>query len=114
MKKEDIIKIYNGMFKFVFIILFVAFLTLYVSNQTGYFEYQQRQNVILTEEKIKQFEIDVKNGVKLDIEKYLEDTKINYNNKTSKLGLFLSNKLGEYFKNGIEKTFKILNEFVKE
>ena len=114
MKKEDVIKLYNGLFKFIFIVLFVAFLTLYISNQTGYFEYQQRQNVILTEEKIKQFEIDVKNGVNLDIEDYLEDTKINYNNKTSKFGLFLSNKLGEYIKIGIEKTFKVLNDFVKE
>lgn len=114
MKKEDKEKIYNGIFKIAFIILSVSFITLYISNSTGYFEYHQRQNVILTDEKIKQFEEDVKNGVNLDLESYLENTKKNYNNKTSKLGLFLSNKIGEYAKKGIEIAFKFLNDFIKE
>ena len=53
MKKEDIEKIYNNIFKFIFIVLSVCFLTLYISNETGYFEYQQRQNVVLTDKKKK-------------------------------------------------------------
>lgn len=114
MKKEDKIKIYNNIFKFFFIVFLVSFITLYISNETGYFEYQQRQNVILTEEKIKQFEEDVKNGVNMDLDSYLESTKKNYNNKTSRLGLFLSNKIGEYAKKGLETTFKVLNDWISE
>ena len=113
MKKEEKEKILNNFFKTIFIILVVAFITLYVSNSTGYFEYYQRQNAILTEEKIKQFEEDIKNGINLDLESYLENTKKNYNNKTSELGLFLSDKIGEYAKNGIEITFKFLNDLIE-
>lgn len=114
MKKEDKLKIYNTIFKFVFIILLVAFLTLYISNETGYFEYQQRQNVVLTDKKIKEFENDIKNGVNLDLESYLENTKKNYNNKASRIGLFVSKKIGEYTKGGIEKTFKFLNDLISD
>lgn len=114
MKKEDKVKIYNNIFKIVFIIFLVSFITLYVSNSTGYFEYHQRQTAILTEEKIKQFENDIKNGINLDLEEYLESTKKNYNNKTSEFGLFLSNKIGEYAKNGIEIIFKFLNDLIQE
>lgn len=114
MKKEDKEKIYIGIFKIVFLILIVSFATLYVSNSTGYFEYTQRQNVILTDEKIKQFEEDVKNGINLDLESYLESTKKNYNNKTSKFGLFISDKIGEYARKSIELTFEFLNDLIQE
>lgn len=114
MKKIDIEKIYNNFFKFIFIILSVSFLTLYISNETGYFEYQQRQNVILTKEKIEKFENDIKNGVNLDLEAYLENTQKNYNNKASKTGLFLSNKIGEYAKDVIETTFKFLSDLIED
>lgn len=114
MKKEDKEKIYNNIFKALFIVFIVSFLTLYISNSTGYFEYYHRQKIILTDEKIKQFEEDIKNGVNLDLESYLESTKQNYNNKASKFGLFISNKIGKYAKSIIEKTFEILNDIFKE
>jgi len=114
MKKEEKVKIYNNFFKIVFIILSVSFITLYISNSTGYFEYHQRQKAVLTEENIKKFEEDVKNGINLDLETYLESTKKNYNNKTSSFGLFLSYKIEEYSKKWIEATFEILSELLGE
>ena len=114
MKKEYIEKIYNNIFKFIFIVLSVCFLTLYISNETGYFEYQQRQTVVLTDKKIKEFEEDVKKGINLDLESYLENSKKNYNNKASRTGLFLSHKIGEYTKTGIEKTFRFLNDLISD
>ncbi|MEG0826152.1 MAG: hypothetical protein RR404_01645 [Bacilli bacterium] len=114
MKNEKKDKIYNNIFKIIFTVLLIAFITLYFSNETGYFEYGQRRKVTLTEEKIKQFEDDVKNGKNIDLEEYLKETTKNYNNKTSKLGLFLSSKIGEYVRNGIETAFNTLNELIKE
>lgn len=114
MKKEEKVKLYNNFFKIIFIILSVSFITLYISNSTGYFEYHQRQNVVLTDEKIKQFEEDVKNGINLDLESYLESTKKNYNNKASGFGLFLSNKIEEYAKASIEVAFEFLSELLSE
>lgn len=107
-------KIYDEVFRIIFIVLLVCFITLYVSNETGYFDYHNRQNVVLTEQKIKEFEEDIKNGVNMDIENYLENSKINYNNNTSRFGLYLSNKLGEVVKSGIEIVVKSLNGAISD
>lgn len=114
MKEKDIEKIYNSIIKFIFIILLIAFIALYISDKTGYYEVNERKKAVLTEEKIKQFEEDIKNGKNVDLETYLENTKVNYNNKTSRLGLFLSDKIGEYVRDGIEVAFGALNEIIKE
>ena len=112
MKKEDREKIYVKIFNFFLIIFLVSFITLYVSNKTGYFEYQQREKVVLTEEKIKQFEEDIKKGANIDLNTYLEDKKQNYNNKTSKLGLYISNKIEGISRSILEGTFNFINDFI--
>ena len=112
MKEKE--KVYCNIIKFIFYILLIAFITLYISNKTGYYEQNERKKTILTEEKIKQFEEDIKNGVKVDLEEYLESTKVNYNNNTSRFGLFLSNKIGEYVRGTIEATFSALEGVVTD
>ena len=93
MKREDKIKIYKKIFKFCFWCFFITFLTLYLSQATGYYEYQQHKKVTFTNEQIEKFEKDVIAGKNVDIESYLEDTTKSYNNKTSKLGYTISNTI---------------------
>ena len=50
----------HRIFKYVFVLAFIAFLTLYLSQATGYYEYENHQKATLTEEQIKQFEQDVR------------------------------------------------------
>lgn len=114
MKKEDRIKLYNKTFKIIFWVLLITFITLYLSQATGYYEYELHQKVVLTEEKIRQFEKDVAEGKNIDIEDYLENTNKNYSNKASSIGYYLSSTIGKYVRIGIEEALKALNKFIGE
>ena len=62
-KKNTLDKIFGR----IILTILVAFTAIYVSEATGYYEYEQHKKVILTEEKIKEFENDVKNGKNINI-----------------------------------------------
>lgn len=114
MKKEDKIKWATNIFKFLFIIFLIIYITLYVSQKTGYYEFEQHQKVALTEEKIKQFEEDVSKGKDIDLEDYIDKTDKSYQNKTSQLGLTISQGIGNSVKAGVEGLFKFLNRMIEE
>lgn len=114
MKREDKIKIYKKIFKFCFWACFVIFLTLYLSQATGYYEYEQHKKVSFTSEQIKKFESDVAAGKNVDLDSYLEDKEKDYSNKTSKLGYNISKAIGQYVKDGLDATFKVLNKAMEE
>ena len=114
MKIEDKEKFFCKTISNAFLLFFIAFITLYISYKTGYYEIGERKKVTLTEEKIKQFEEDIANGKNIDIKDYVGDTKKNYNNNTSRFGLFLSKKIGEYAEASIENTFKFLDKMFQE
>lgn len=114
MKAEDRIKIYNKIFKYVFWLLLITFLTLYFSQSTGYYEFKQQKKVVYTAEQIKKFEADVAAGKDVRIEDYMETTIKDYSNKTSDLGLSLSEAMGDIVKVGIEGFFNAINKMVEE
>ena len=87
------VKLMTKIFRISFIILFAVYLTVYVSNKYGYYEYQKHEQVTLTEEQIKKFEQDVKDGKEIDIENYVTDVNKNYQTKLSQTGLNISNGL---------------------
>ena len=73
--------------KLIGIILLIFFLALYLSSyNTSYYENKN----ILTEDAIKRFEKDLKEGKKINVNNYIEKEK-NYNNKVSTYTLKLSN-----------------------
>lgn len=114
MKTEDRVKIYNRIFKYIFWLLLVTFLTLYFSQATGYYEFKQHKKVIYTAEQIKKFEADVAAGKDVRIEDYMETTNRDYSNKTSDLGLSISETIGDIVKSGIEGFFDTINKMVQE
>lgn len=102
----------NKIFKYLFMTFFFSFLVVYFSELTGYYEYQNHQKKALTEEQIKQFEMDVANGKEVDINKYLVvDTK-NYNNNLSKLTSKLSDGISTLVQSGVEGTFKYISKLI--
>lgn len=113
MKKEDKIKLCNKFFKWFFFVSIMAFLTLYISQATGYYEYSQHKKVSFTAEQIKKFEADVAKGKNVSIEDYLENTNKDYNNKISQMGYFISSTIGNGIRTGIEGTFKALNKLIE-
>lgn len=90
MKTEDKKKLGSKICTKVFMALFVAFLALYLSEKSGYYEYEQHKQTTLTKEKIKQFEKDVALGKNVDIKDYTTEDNINYETKVSKAGLNIS------------------------
>lgn len=102
----------NKFFWYVFLVLFMTFLTLYTAGRAGYYEYTKNQKKVLTEEQIEKFEQDVALGKEIDIENYLV-SKTDFQDRRKRVGLKLSEFIGTYTKIGINKIFKILNNLVE-
>ena len=106
MKSKKIIKL------LVYIIL-IAFFLSYIIEKSGYYEYNLKNKKNLTEEEIKQFEKDVKEGKDIDINNYLKDNKIDYSNKLTKTTSSVSIKLNKYLTKAINNTFDIFGKLIK-
>ena len=74
MKKESI-------FKFILLCFIICFLVILFAGKTGYYEKKLRDNSILTEEQIKKFEEDLKNGKNVDISNYVINENKDYTTK---------------------------------
>ncbi len=102
----------NKVLKFILFSLFAVFITIFLSNEYGYYEYQKAKQVTLTEEQIKKFEEDVKNGKDISIEDYSVNTTKNYQTSLSKAGLNLSNSISKIVKDSVEGFFNSISNII--
>lgn len=105
---------YKRLFHIFIWFLFLSFLVLYFAQAGGYYEDLNNKKASLTEEKIKQFEEDVKNGEEIKVENYVVNIKKDYANKISNFGLFTSKTFAKYFKIGMEKMFGSIDAAVNQ
>ena len=94
----------TNIFKFVLLTLIFIYMTIYVSDRNGYFSYSNYRKSEITEEGIKRFESDIKEGKAIDVESYIEKEK-DYSNSISRLSLDISNRLGNLIRKGIVGLF---------
>ena len=80
----------------ILIVLFFIYLALYIANLTGYYDKSIRERTILTEEKKREFEKDLKEGKNVQIKTYLQSEK-DYSNFLTKSANKINNKLGDFF-----------------
>ena len=73
-----------------------------------------QEKTILTNEKIKEFEIDVKNNENIDIKNYLTYEEVDYTNKLSNLMYEVSNKGTKATRKLIKALFKRLSYLLEE
>lgn len=99
-------KIFHG---FIWL-LFLSFLVLYFAQAGGYYEDLNNKKSYLTEEKIKEFEKDVKNGEEIKVENYVINIKKDYTNNISSLGYFTSNVISSSFKWSMSNIFKAIDK----
>ena len=104
MKKKDP----NRYFWRSLIILFIVFVALYIAMESGYYTSNLGKKTELTQEKILEFEQDIKDGKEIDINDYLINEYKDYSSKTSKLGMNLSNSTEKFMTKGISEIFKII------
>jgi hypothetical protein len=98
-------KIFNKVVSRIFLFLLIAFTALYVSEATGYYEFEQHKKTELNKIKIQQFEEDVKNGKDINIKDYIDEVEISYENGISTVGYALSEKIGDVVECGLEAAF---------
>ena len=102
----------TNIFKVLMLVLLFIFITIYVSNENGYFAYKNYQKNILTEENIKRFENDISTGNVIDINTYLEKEK-DYTNNISRISLKISNRIGSIIRKGIVSFFDKITSNIK-
>lgn len=105
---------YRKIFHLFIWFLFLSFLVLYFAQAGGYYEDLNNKKSSLTEEKIKEFEEDVKNGKEIKVENYIVNLKKDYSNKISDFGLFTSKAFAKYFKLGMNGIFGGIDKMVNE
>lgn len=101
-------------FKLILVVVFLAFLITYVISMSGYYEYELSNKRIMTEDKMKQFEEDVKNNESIDLNDYVVNTHTDYTNKFTRTVTDMSFTLNKYLKKSIESVFKVINKMVEE
>lgn len=107
MKEDKKIKVV----KYIFLVLFMTYSAIFMMVKLGYYEYSNYTKKVFTEEQIKKFEEDIKNGINLDINDYLVDEKKVTNKK--QIGLKISEIIGDISRKSIEKIFNLLNKVIE-
>ena len=101
-------------FKVVFIFLFIAYITIYTSQKSGYMDFQNYKKMNLTKEKIAEFEQDIKEGKKVDLTKYTDNTTRSYSNKLSNAGYSISNGVSTLVNKGVVGFFDTIAKLAEE
>ena len=83
----------NNIFLRIIGILFVIFMGLFIANMSGYYESKIHDKMIVTEQGIKEFEETIKRGDEIDIDSFLNNSRVDYSSKMSNLGDKLTNSL---------------------
>lgn len=96
-------------FRRILIILFIIFLIIYFQAENNNYT---TKKTILTEEKIKEFEKDVKNGEFIDIKKYTEEDIKDTSNYMSEIGYSLGEEIGKFFSVKVVNFFEFISQFI--
>lgn len=92
-------------------VLFIIYIALYLMDNLGYYNIAAK-NKIITEEKLQEFEADVKNGKEIDLKEYVRDT-TNYKNIYSNIGYSISMGIDNVLNKGLSSVGRILKKLFK-
>lgn len=104
----------NNTVKLILIIIVITFISIYAISESGYYEYKLQEKTILTNEKIKEFENDVKNNENVDIKEYLINEELDYSNKITNLVYEISDNSNKLTRKLIKAIFNKLGNLVEE
>lgn len=98
----------KNIFLRVLLILFIIYFALYIMDNLGYYNIASK-NKIITDEKMKEFEKDIKNGKYVDIKEYVRD-ETDYKNNYSNFGYHLSMGIDTIINKGFKNIGKVLEK----
>ncbi len=93
-------------------LLFLLFISLYIAIESGYYEAKLSKKTTMTEESIKKFEEDIKNGNPIDLESYIYNEAEDYSNNTTNMAIFIGENIEKFMTNGINEIFDFLKSLV--
>ena len=105
---------FKSLIKIFLAALIIIFITSYLISNSGYYEYTLKQQTTITNEKIKEFEKDIKNNKDITIIDYLNKDEKDYTNKFSNIIYNISTKSNNITKKIIKNIFKKLSSFIDE
>lgn len=97
-------------FRRIILLLFIVYLINYYQVESG--NGSKKNITIMTSEKIKEFEQDVKNGEFVDIKDYTENNFINTSNTMSDAGYLIGEKVSSFVNTKLINFFKFIGEFI--
>jgi hypothetical protein len=102
----------SKIFWYTLLFFLIAFIALYISEATGYYEFAKHKQVELNQVKIEEFEQDVKAGKEINVKDYIEERDISYQNKASNIGSKLSEEIENLLQGGLKTTFDFLETLI--
>ena len=93
-------------------ILFIIFIALIITYESGYYESKVGARARLTNEAIKKFESDIQNGVAVDLNDYLEEEYVDYSNSVTKIGNKVTSGITKVITKGLGGVFDVLKNLV--
>ena len=87
---------------------FLVFLAYYIAFSSGYYEAKVTRKSTITEEKLEEFESDVKDGKEVDLKDYINNDFTDYSSPVSKLGNGLSSGIDAFMGGGVTDFFNML------
>ncbi len=100
-------------FRRITLVFFITFLINYFQVESGNYKNTANQKTILTEEKIKEFEEDVKNGEYVDIKNYTETNYIDTSTPITDIGYSIGEGVNDFINNKVVKFFNYIGSFFK-
>lgn len=104
----------KSIIKLIMIIILIIFISSYIIASTGYYEYTMRERTIITNEKIKEFEEDIRNNENIDIKDYYDNKELDYSNKITTLVYNVSDNSNKLARKAIKYLFKKLGSLVED
>ena len=107
-KGDNLEKKKKNYFFIILFSLFIIFLAYILAYNSGYYEANISRKSKITEEKLQEFEQDVKDGKEIDIKEYIDKDTIDYSSKVSKIGSDLSQGVDKFMEGGLSDFFEFL------
>jgi c-di-AMP phosphodiesterase-like protein len=103
----------KGFNAIIIMIILIYICSYYVAN-SGYYEYHLQERTYLTNEKIKEFERDVKNNENIDVKDYLVAEEIDYTNNFTNLIYNMSYKGNNLARKILKRVFRRLHYLLED
>lgn len=107
MKSKNLLKV-GG------IVVFLIFICAYYISNSKYYEYELNRKVIITNDKIKEFEQDVKNKKNVSLKQYSNTGLQDYTNRISNIVYRVSKEGNKVLRKGLKAIFRKINKLVEE